>query len=144
MNQRIFLRVNGELLVLLPHAVQRYTERACRFDDPEEAVDELVFLLAEHGRIQLDRPEWVHPSEAAEGTDWWLVLGDDIAFPLERSSSALLAAMTCMCRSGVGVHRRARRKRRRRKPVGAVERFNRRLRRDQAAPPIEDVAQEAR
>lgn len=139
MNRRVLTRVNGELVMLLPHAVQRFTERACRFDDPREVVDELVFLLATHGSIQLNRPPWVHPSETAESTDWWLVLGEDIAFPLERAESGLLAAMTCMCRAGIGIHRHARRKKRR-KATGAVRRINRRLRRDQMAPPTEEEA----
>lgn len=137
MNRRVFTRINGELVVLLPHAVQRYTERACRYDDPKPAVDELLHLLGEHGQVQLERPAWVHPSEAAEGTRWWLVLGDDIAFPLDRGGSGLLAAITCVCRAGTGVHRRARRKRKRKTSAG-MERLNRRLRRDQLAPPINE------
>lgn len=100
MNRRVFVRVTGQRIVLLPHAIERYAERGCRHDDLYLATDELVLLLTRHGHITTDRPGWVHESDNARRTDAWLLLGDDIAFPLEQPKPWLLAAMTARSAAG--------------------------------------------
>lgn len=123
MNRRLRLAIDTHDVIVVPHAIQRYTERACRYDDATRGADELWHLLFHHGRVQAARPEWVHVSDNATRTDSWLLLGDDIAFPLERAHSGVMAAMTCICRAGIGEHRHSRRKRRRRKtPLHRIER----------------------
>lgn len=136
MNRRLRLAVDEHDVVIVPHAIQRYTERACRYDDPRRGADELWHLLFHHGRVSTVAPGWVHPSENVTRTDAWLLLGDDITFPLERAASGLLAAMTCMCRAGVGEHRHAHRSKRKTKTP--LHRIDRRLLRERRGPSIEE------
>lgn len=139
-NRRVGVTVRGQRLILLPHAIQRYQERACRHDDYPLVIDDLLRLLRAHATMQAPAPSWVMPSSLSASTDLWLLLGDDIAFPLERANSGVLAAMTCVCRAGVGGHRRANRAKRPGKSAIDIDPVNRRGRREQRAPTLEEEA----
>jgi hypothetical protein len=134
---RLTVHIDDQRVVILPHATRRYGERASRHDDVALVATELAMLLDHHGHIEAVAPCWVYPPARGHA---WLLLGDDIAFPLELAESGVLGAMTCLCRSGVPDRRRARRTRRRGRVTGKKAAAERRERRDLRIPELEEAA----
>jgi hypothetical protein len=103
---------------LTPHAVQRFQERCRPALELGAAAIELGRLLGS-GRIETRAPEW-HASRAAQTSELYLVIGDDLVLPLERDRYAAgrWVAKTCLDRGGISdaarAHRNERKRRRRR------------------------------
>lgn len=92
------------MLLVLPHAIERYRERVKQQLTIEQAADELERLLP-MATITRERPVWT-----SEGTqDSWAVLTDAIAFPIERH-----CVMSCLTRGEVGAELRITKARKRR------------------------------
>lgn len=104
------ITVCGRTLHLREHVTERYQERVRPGLSVEQATAELVQVLV-HARWTRVRPEWhnVGDDVADRPTDAWLLLGDDVAFPLHGN-----LIVTCVVRAGVSDATRERRSQRRR------------------------------
>lgn len=107
----------GEVrFLVVPHALERYAERASGFpDDPERARRQLGAIIKTCGTLG-GEPEWVHdPVVPREETAvQWLLLGDDVALPLVDRRGQLVA-ITCLAKGGVSAAAREKRTERRRR-----------------------------
>lgn len=90
------------------HAATRYTERANTALTPT-AARTLLPHLAQTGTITTTPPEWA--TARTDQPTTWLHLGNDIAFPLAETGPAGpgLVALTCLTRTHIKPHERARR-----------------------------------
>ena len=94
----------GDELRVSAHALRRFWERVRPTLDRDQAEDELLRLLPEHAPWG-ERPEWAGPEIAGARYELadWLLLGDDICFPVEGD-----VVVTCLTRSaftpGARVH----------------------------------------
>ena len=98
------------------HAVERYGERVrpgCSFTT---TLEQLVAVVECAGRIVSEPPLWA-PWD--NGTSAYLVIGDDIVFPLKARGPGEYVAVTCLIRGWLppSAHA-ARREQRRRKRAG--------------------------
>jgi hypothetical protein len=94
---------DGRQVRALRHAVARYHERVRpSLFNYKRAARELRLLLEQQGRVVTDeaRPEWLNDDDERSGivarATEWVMLGDDIAFPLMEGY-----LVTCLARGHV-------------------------------------------
>lgn len=85
------------MITVSEHAQERYRERVRDVLDVE---GEIVLLAGVCGRVQFEPPAWRGWSD--QPVEVWLMLGDDVAFPLVRGT-----AVTCIARGGMSDTARA-------------------------------------
>lgn len=99
------------VIELSPHAIGRYQERIKPALSLEQAERELVLVL-DHASVTHERPSWYsvegEPSRYQAPVDAFLMLGQDISFPLRITSQGHYAAITCVARSVLSPEARAR------------------------------------
>lgn len=115
--------VDGRRVVITPHALTRYMERGSRHEDEGPVVAELDALVRACGRLG-PVPAWRAEREALtleaeqrgfprdEVTQWgtvWLLLGDDVGFPVVEDAGTLVAR-TCLVRAAISPATRERRR----------------------------------
>lgn len=98
------------------HCVERYLERVKPALSFGQAVEDLQGLLSRCASLA-ERPGWIRPEqdEARQGEICrWLLLSDDIALPVVRSSNGRMdVIVTCLARGHIGEAARERRAQRR-------------------------------
>lgn len=116
-NAAIKVQVGEHQVRLGPHAVERYQERVRPTLSLPSVHTEARNTLPS-GTIANKRPTWI-TTYSPNNDDAWLLLGDDVAFPLIHDKEHNdLFALTCLTKgSGLddhGVHRRRARRAKRR------------------------------
>lgn len=105
---------------LRDHAVDRYVERVKPALDRPAAIKDLEHV-AELARLG-ERPDWTHQRFDAPSLGecfvCWLLIGDDIAMPLEPAVDGSFTAMTRITSSGISEAARERRAQARRAAAG--------------------------
>lgn len=91
----LHLHVQHTAVTLTAGARRRYAEDVCAGDPARAVAPTIAAVLCQHGTVTLAPPEWL-PWTRREH-DAYLLLGEDIAFPLRRDG-ALLLTTTCLVR----------------------------------------------
>ena len=118
---RLNTSIKGKRLNLTYHCVDRYIERVRQLpfpteDERERYATELCVLIRKHAILIKKEPDWLprYPygddQQHRGNADIWIVVGDDIAFPVTcRGRSNIV--LTCITRGGFSEARRATRNR---------------------------------
>lgn len=100
------------------HALKRYAERVRSLTDPTEAelqrcVGEIEQLLTLEKRGSSEAPYWCgevyDDIDAAKRSDWYMLVGDDIAFPCRTRTQVHVFITTTLTRGGMSDKGRAKR-----------------------------------
>lgn len=83
------------------HAIKRYGERVRPALGTSELEREVLRVVHDVGVVVWHRPSWAGADRNIVG---WVVVGPDIAFPLQfhRSKKGVLVAVTCLSRGSYG------------------------------------------
>lgn len=83
------------------HAIKRYGERVRPALGTSELEKEVLRVVHDVGQVSWQEPRWAHFDQKIVG---WIVVGPDIAFPLQfhRSRRGVLVAVTCLTRGSFG------------------------------------------
>lgn len=105
--------VGGLPVVFSRHAVARYCERVRAMSSVTAAAGDLAQIAVVAGRIVIEPPLWVTWQLR---TPAYLMLGDDVVFPLTGEAGEARTATTCLVRGSfppaVAARRRKQRRRR--------------------------------
>jgi hypothetical protein len=116
--------IDGAPLELSLHAVERYAERVKSLPNPtmdelRRVAQEIVSVLAIERRLCHSLPEWIETplSErvAAKQADTYMLVGDDIAFPVKYRDNGTPILVTCLTRGVLSPQARNRRNERKQK-----------------------------
>jgi hypothetical protein len=91
-------------LILSLHSIERFQQRLRPALSVSAAGDELERLMA-HAEFSVEPPLWA--ASTPTRTHGWLMVGDDIAFPLVATGRSMTAT-TCLCRRPRASSRRRR------------------------------------
>jgi hypothetical protein len=98
-------------IVLSDHAIERYQERVRPGLDRQAALEDLRHTLTSAGVWSLEAPDWLDTQHG----DGFVLLGDDVALPIQAAPDGALVATTCLTRGGMDDGRRDVRKARKAK-----------------------------
>lgn len=112
--------INGEVLHLTEHAVQRYVERIknvydATYQEQRRYAEDLRRLIECHGSLSDGEPSWIgippEDTTTVRRATAYVSIGDSICIPVERGSNGWIG-LTLLARGGFSSERRANRNRR--------------------------------
>lgn len=100
------MNLNGRQVYLTKHAIEQYRDRCKPALDFHSAGRELTRLVVECGQFTTTYPVWTRSAAERHGTHGWVLIGDDVVFPVSESGGLV----TCIVRGSITPETRARRR----------------------------------
>jgi hypothetical protein len=121
---RLRFNISDRPFELTLHALQRYCERVRGITDPQlsdlnRACAEVKYILQNNAGVSVGMPDWLEQAESdevrARQATHYLVIGQDVAFPLKRKGDGTWVLVSCLARGTMSSEQRRRRNDRRKK-----------------------------
>jgi hypothetical protein len=110
-----FIVADGARIAVTPHALERYIERVRPGLDEACALHELAAVAQAGGTVTRVPPPWMLvDEEMGPQCDTYLLIGEDMVFPMYYDPRAYRVAATCITRGALSDRARAARQERRR------------------------------